>query len=591
MFAGPLLTPYACTTAGAGLGPPSDANCNAPQTTTWTYQSTDGTVKDLPDPSVRPADVATTTVGGKDVPFIVRLEKGVIDRGIYSIWTLDPEPPAGAAVGEPAPWTSTGWNGRLVYRFGGGCGTSYSQGSPLLAGGGFSADLVGKGYAVATNTLDTFQSNCNDVLSAEAAMTTREHFVEHYGVPVHTIGDGGSGGAIQQLLVAQNYPGILDAITPSQPFPDAITIAAGVTDCGLLQNYYRGDGSSLSPLEQMALSGHASPGTCSMWENLFLGGVNPTDGCDATLADQVYDPISRPDGVRCTLQDINVNVFGKDPATGFARRALDNTGVQYGLQGLRAGRLTMAQFLDANEKVGGYDIDGKIVPERTAIDEETAAIAYRTGRVTGAPTLRDVPIVLRNAYTDRIGDIHTRFHAFSIRDRLRSPDGADAPSLLLWSLAPTSTNPVAMLTGETGTGNEPIYLVDRWLDAVDQQDPSKPLAERVAAAKPADALNQCKPRDAATITGGRELYDQPGPCVDAFEVHGDPRTAAGEPLRADVLKCQLKPIDPADYAPATLTPEDRARLEAVFPKGVCDWSKPGVGQQPMAGTWHDYGSR
>ena len=34
-------------------------------------------------------------------------------------------------------------------------------------------------------------------------------------------------------------------------------------------------------------------------------------------------------------------------------------------------------------------------------------------------------------------------------------------------------------------------------------------------------------------------------------------------------------------APPTAT----ARLKQVFPTGVCDWSKPGVEQQPMAGTW------
>ena len=47
----------------------------------------------------------------------------------------------------------------------------------------------------------------------------------------------------------------------------------------------------------------------------------------------------------------------------------------------------------------------------------------------------------------------------------------------------------------------------------------------------------------------------------------------------DVLKCQLKPLDVAEYAPATLSAGQLARLQAVFPQGVCDWSKPGVGQQ------------
>ncbi len=104
-----------------------------------------------------------------------------------------------------------------MYRFGGGCGTQYSQGSSFT--GGADTDLLGRGYAVATNTLDTFQTACNPVLSAEAALMTREHFVETYGVPEFTIGDGGSGGAIQQLAIGHNYPGLLDALVAERAVP------------------------------------------------------------------------------------------------------------------------------------------------------------------------------------------------------------------------------------------------------------------------------------------------------------------------------------------------------------------------------------
>jgi hypothetical protein len=65
--------------------------------------------------------------------------------------------------------------------------------------------------------------------------------------------------------------------------------------------------------------------------------------------------------------------------------------------------------------------------------------------------------------------------------------------------------------------------------------------------------------------------------------HSSPRQVAGGPLTENVLKCQLKPIDPADYVsvanPVGVTGVHLARLRAVFPAGVCDWSKPGVGQQ------------
>lgn len=39
----------------------------------------------------------------------------------------------------------------------------------------------------------------------------------------------------------------------------------------------------------------------------------------------------------------------------------------------------------------------------------------------------------------------------------------------------------------------------------------------------------------------------------------------------------------------TFTPAQRVRLEAIFAGGVCDWSRPGVGQQPVSGTWQELG--
>jgi hypothetical protein len=58
---------------------------------------------------------------------------------------------------------------------------------------------------------------------------------------------------------------------------------------------------------------------------------------------------------------------------------------------------------------------------------------------------------------------------------------------------------------------------------------------------------------------------------------------AGGPLTEDVVKCQLKPVDPADYS-VKLTEAEWSRLKDIFPTGVCDWTKPGVGQQPSE-TW------
>jgi hypothetical protein len=54
-----------------------------------------------------------------------------------------------------------------------------------------------------------------------------------------------------------------------------------------------------------------------------------------------------------------------------------------------------------------------------------------------------------------------------------------------------------------------------------------------------------------------------------------------------VLKCQLKPVNAADYKDR-FTPEQLARLKKIFPTGVCDFSKKGVGQVALKGTYQKY---
>ena len=46
-----------------------------------------------------------------------------------------------------------------------------------------------------------------------------------------------------------------------------------------------------------------------------------------------------------------------------------------------------------------------------------------------------------------------------------------------------------------------------------------------------------------------------------------------------LLKCQLKPVALADYTGISFSAGQQARLLAAFAGGVCDWSRPGVGQQ------------
>jgi Tannase-like family of unknown function (DUF6351) len=51
------------------------------------------------------------------------------------------------------------------------------------------------------------QQHANPHLQGETLMMLKDYFIKNYGVPKWTAGTGGSGGSIQQYLIAQLYPG------------------------------------------------------------------------------------------------------------------------------------------------------------------------------------------------------------------------------------------------------------------------------------------------------------------------------------------------------------------------------------------------
>ena len=69
-------------------------------------------------------------------------------------------------------------------------------------------------------------------------------------------------------------------------------------------------------------------------------------------------------------------------------------------------------------------------------------------------------------------------------------------------------------------------------------------------------------------------------------LHRNGRDAGSRRRRATCH--HLKPIDPADYA-VTFTAEELARLNAIFAKGVCDWTKRTGEYRPTKGTWASFG--
>src|SRR4029078_242075 len=106
----------------------------------------------------------------------------------------------------------------------------------------------------------------------------------------------------------------------------------------------------------------------------------PSRSCPDVPQSELSDPQTNQDGVKCTLQDYMVNVFGKRP-DGFANRPFGNAGIQYGLQGLLNGELSPAQFVDINVKVGGLTYDDTYNRARSKPDLIGLHPAYRSGSV------------------------------------------------------------------------------------------------------------------------------------------------------------------------------------------------------------------
>lgn len=580
IFSGPQEQPFLCQTQsfrlpdGTPLGAPIDADCSVRTVTTYVYKAEGGVIKPLPAGSPRPADALwTTTTNGQRVPYIVRMETGTLNRSIYQTAILH-DPTSDAVAGPLAP--PRAWNRRLLYTFGGGC-----TGGWFRQGAGFNSilndDIVGRGYAEAAATLNVFGNNCQDVVAAETMMMVKERFVESYGVPLFTFGRGGSGGSYQQIQIADGYPGLLDGIIPSSTFPDVLATTQFLVDAQLLDNYFNSDGRSLTEDQKRAIAG---VGTL---KNIYgpssgAGRINPTVFCPPELPQELrYHPLLHRAGARCDIFDHTVNVYGRDPATGFARRAIDNTGVQYGLDALNSGVITPAQFLDLNEKIGGYDNDGNPVAARATADPQALRAAYQTGRVTyGGNGLSRVPIIDFRGYTDLLenGDVHQKYHSFSFRERLRAANGS-------------VTNTVMLVTNRHAPKVQAyaIAKMDEWLTNLSRDTSGAPTPDRILRAKPADLADSCFPTDDVRIAEPQTFTG--GECNKQFPAFSSPRLSAGGPLAGNVLKCQLKPVQMGEYA-VKFNEAERTRLRTLFPGGVCDWKKPGVEQQRPVGVWLQY---
>jgi hypothetical protein len=631
IFSGPHQDPFVCKTIQAGLGEPIVDNqqglgfrvlnpdgstagwsldCSAHTVVDYRYRGTDGQFKPLPSDGSRPADLATTQLpDGRVVDYVVRRERGTIDRFIYSFAMLAP-------FGEdPSHIDTSEWNRKAIFTFDGGVAIGHNQGTP---GGSALLDTgLRQGYAIIHSSGTRTSTHYNLELGGETALMTKEEFIERYGVPQYTVGLGGSGGAIQQYVYGQNHPGLIDAGIPQRSYPDMVTQTIHVGDCELLE-YYMDVTNGANPKWQnwdnrewlIGLNGSStfpnpyrggaagSDECVNGWRGLTPLALNPLFG-SAGAGTERMDPAVMA-AVKWTHFDDLRNIYGVAP-NGYARQTGDNVGVQYGLQALREGKVTPAEFLDLNARVGswkdpqdmvqegqpflptgGFDPwssrnmrlspDGGVTPApRREGDISAMNAAYNHGLYFDGDI--DIPLIDQRDYLEEELNMHNSHQSFVSRRRMLDHDG-DASNQVIWFIGPNPQRDIAA---------EALQVIDQWLANI-RQHPDLTVAQN----KPADATDRCFTSQGAEIARGAHAWDgildnnPAGDCTKAFPPHSTSRIVAGSPFRGGVYKCQLQSVDDAIarglYGSWTPSPTELARLEQIFPTGVCDYTLPDAGR-------------
>jgi hypothetical protein len=613
LFAGPQDAPFLCEFDAHGLRPGPDAitdpwraDCIAVPKVAYYYRNNDGAWMPFDARRERPTDIST---GANGQPMIIRQETGVINRAGYVISI--PHDPAMGPTPTPTDPGGSLWNGNLVYSFGPGArGDGHHMGrgkGNLNAGTQFVGDgngsgswYIDHGYAFAAASLNSFGTTTDAIVSAETAYKLKEHFIKQFGVPLFTVGNGTSGGSMQQNIIANAYPGIIDGTIPSLQYADGMTFFQPILDCELLANALQNSDWSREQLD--AVSG-------KYWGFCISNGLRypgrKADNCDtAVLAMIEEDPRVDPEDVRCTFADDLAQVFGIDPETGAARSPWDNVGVQYGLVALNAGIISFEQFIDLNQRIGGHDINGNITPDRAVGDPQAVAAAYATGQVNlynGGNA--SIPIVSTryNLDDDPWGrgdanvDVHDRYHSAITAARLMKYNGNRDNFVQFTATsigAGYGPNPSTPGSPFNQQALEAVAMMDAWMTAIANDTSDMTQAEKVAAHKPDGFGDACWVIDGLVSQdwaegnprGTVEKVTDWNRCEEIFPIHSDARMAAGGPATADIFKCQLKPIDPADYS-MSLSADQTAQLQATFPDGVCDWTQPGVGQEAALAEW------
>jgi len=403
---------------------------------------------------------------------------------------------------------------------------------------------------------------------------------------MYTLSTGSSGGAITSESVSNTFPGMFDGILLANAFPDTLAIPMSGADGHLLAHYFTVTNPSGFTLDQqVAVSGYKGQ---QAWYDAAnqSGRIDPVPGrvdipgyssavwSPLVPAELRYDPVTNPGGARPTMFDWVRNIYGRDPVTGYGLTPYDNVGVQYGLAALNSGAITTTQFLDLNQGIGGGDRDFNYVAGRAVGDPGAIKRAYQAGLImNGNGGVKDIPVFDMGGYNDTSG-YHYQWYRFAIRERLRQANG-DVGNHVMWR-------------GSSVPQAKAWAYLNMWVAGVKADRSNISEHQKVINHRPSALVDGCWPTATQFVAEPQTLSSVPNTtCNTVYPSWTNPRFIAGGPLQADHYKCQLKPINLADYT-VTFTPAEITRLNSIFPSGVCDWSKPGVNQTGVV-TWPSFG--
>ena len=666
VFSGPHQYPFICYTYESGLGQPIidnqegrgnavfpeyngiplitadpigySENCGIATRVDYLYYSTNANdFVPLSDPAMVPEDAEKILIRGKEENFVIRLERGTINRFIYSIAMLAPYT---ESLDKPNKLNLKAWNKKLLYKFHGGVGIGHWQGDYTLSKEhALHYDALKRGFAVAFSTGTVTRTHYNLQLSEETALMLKAHFIATYGKPKFTIGLGGSGGAIQQYVIGQNNKSILDGAIAQLSYPDMITQTIHISDCELLERYFDteyflnpssqwSDWSQRTLIEGLAANNTAIvdpwsaspyapfPGSdecINGWRGLIQNVINPTRTDPSYI--QALQLYRYPPDVIANIKWSHWNDLGNiypQDENGVAYSTLDNVGVQYGLRALRSSAISASEFVQINACVGGWRLPqdmtigdypwnpnssqldpwdqanmnvnpiacrfGDVAP-RSVGNLDAMHAAYTSGQVFQGEI--EIPILDIRWNLEPVLDMHHIQGSFSARARMREHD-KKVKNQIIWIAECSDLDPVTL---EDNCAFDPtpkaLEVMDQWLTNLRSDN-------KVHKALPDEAVDTCFDETGSVIYAGADAWNgildkkTKGPCTNYFTIYSTSRQQAGGDYRADIFKCALKPltqaIDDGDYGETVFTPLQLGLLNQIFPQGVCDYDQDDLGK-------------